>query len=30
VAEDELKHAFDADGMGVGEQFAEDALKVHG
>ena len=30
LAEDELENAFDAHGMGVGEQFAEDALKVHG
>ncbi|MNE92428.1 hypothetical protein D3C80_1901500 [compost metagenome] len=30
LVEGELEHAFDADGMGIGEQFAEDALKVHG
>ena len=30
LAEVELEHAFDADGMGIDEQFFEYALKVHG
>jgi hypothetical protein len=29
-AKDELENTFDADGTGVGEQLAQNALQVHG